>query len=119
MGLHMHQVPDADKILVTKYFWLTLWIYYGAMGFTKLSILVQYLRIFPQVTLRRSCYAMIAFVVAFNVWAFFSGIFMCTPIPVFWHSLDLADPRCLPRLTTWCALTIEARHTDPAANQDP
>jgi len=101
MGLHIQQVSDAGKEAITKYFWLTLWIYYAAMGFTKLSILVQYLRIFPQVTFRRSCYAMIVFVIVFNVWALFSGVFMCTPIPVFWHSLDLLDHRCLPRMATW------------------
>ena len=101
MGLHVWD-PAIDKVAMSIFFWGALWSYYTALGFTKLSILLQYLRIFPQETFRKICYAMIGVTVLWTLWAVFSSMIMCVPVSVFWTTDDFFhDPRCLPRLETW------------------
>ena len=39
--------------------WASVWIYYAAQGSAKCSILLQYLRIFPNTKFRMACYGML------------------------------------------------------------
>jgi len=50
----------------------------------KLSILLQYLRFFPQRRFRIACYAMIVIDLVYTSWCFWSSIFFCTPVAAFW-----------------------------------
>jgi hypothetical protein len=102
MGKHIWQFPRSEYEIIAMWFWSSVWIYYAALGFTKLSILLQYLRIFPQVNFRRACYAMIGVITLWSLWATFSALVMCVPIHLFWTAEDFFnDPRCLPRLEVW------------------
>lgn len=102
MGLHVWD-PAIDIISMSVFFWCALWSYYAALGFTKLSILLQYLRIFPQETFRKACFGMIGVTVIWTLWAVFSSMIMCVPVHAFWTTTDFFhDPRCLPRMETWC-----------------
>ena len=102
MGKHAWDFPPEDQAFIAMWFWASVWTYYAALGFTKLSILLQYLRIFPQVNFRRMCYAMIGTIVLWSLWTVFSALFMCVPIHAFWTAEDFFnDPRCLPRLEVW------------------
>lgn len=101
MGLHVWD-PAIDYTKMGQAFWAALWTYYTALGFTKLSILMQYLRIFPQVMFRRACYVMLGITILWTLWAIFSSMIMCVPIHYFWASENFFnDPHCLPRLETW------------------
>jgi hypothetical protein len=101
-GKHIWEFPRNEYEIIAMWFWSSVWIYYAALGFTKLSILLQYLRIFPQVNFRRACYGLIVVIVAWSFWATFSALVMCIPIKVFWTAEDFFnDPRCLPRLEVW------------------
>lgn len=102
MGKHAWQFPHSDKAYIVLWFWASIWIYYLCLGLTKLSILIQYLRIFPQVNFRRMCWAMVGIIIVWTLWATLSAIFMCTPVNVFWSSADyFDDPRCMPRSIIW------------------
>jgi len=101
MGLHVWD-PAIDMIAMSVWFWCALWSYYTALGFTKLSILLQYLRIFPQENFRKACYVMIGVTVIWTLWAVLSSMIMCVPVHAFWTTTDFFhDPRCLPRMETW------------------
>lgn len=103
MGLHVWD-PAIDMERMSIYFWTALWSYYTALGFTKLSILMQYLRIFPQIQFRRACYVMLGVTILWTLWAVFSSMIMCVPVSVFWTTDDFFhDPHCLPRMETWYA----------------
>lgn len=105
MGLHVWD-PAIDKVTMSLFFWGALWSYYAALGFTKLSILLQYLRIFPQTAFRKICYVMIGVTTLWTLWAVFSSMIMCVPVSVFWTTQDFFhDPKCLPRLETWYVYT--------------
>ena len=74
------------------------------MSCTKFSILLQYLRIFPQELFRKACYIMMVIVGIYSCWTFFSAVFACWPISYFWN--QLADPtggHCLNRFAVWFA----------------
>jgi hypothetical protein len=102
MGKHAWQFPHEDKAAILFWFWASIWIYYLCLGLTKLSILMQYLRIFPHVNFRRMCYAMIGVIIVWTMWATLSAIFTCLPAKVFWTSADyFDDPRCMPRSIIW------------------
>lgn len=111
MGKHIWQFPRSEYEIIAMWFWSSVWIYYAALGLTKLSILLQYLRIFPQVKFRRACYAMIGIIVVWSLWATFSALVMCVPIHLFWTAEDFFnDPRCLPRLEVWLVALLHATY---------
>ena len=103
MGRHTDTLTRHDLLLSNKWFWASLWIYYLALCFAKLSILLQYLRIFPQTMFRRVGYALIAFISAYSCWTVIGSVFSCTPINYFWlHGIDPnAKGKCLNRLAVW------------------
>jgi hypothetical protein len=69
-------------------------IYNIALSFTKIAILIQYLRVFPTRKFRIACFTVLAFVIIYALWTFFSTIFMCRPIAAFWDR-TLPDGHCL------------------------
>lgn len=102
MGKHAWEFPPEDKAFIAAWFWASVWTYYAALGLTKLSIMLQYLRIFPQINFRWLCYGMIVVIVLWTLWTVFSALVMCVPIHAFWTAEDFFnDPRCLPRLEVW------------------
>lgn len=101
MGLHQPTLSQYDLKHAYMWFWNFFWLYYASLGCTKLSILLQYLRIFPHLYFQRACYILLGVVVAWSIWAVFSSMFTCVPVSKFWAlgSWDLES--CLPRLTLW------------------
>lgn len=78
---------------------------------TKMSILCQYLRIFPQKSVRMATYTVIGIVVAYAIWRFFSAVFTCNPPAAFWdHSIK--EKTCQDRLALSLASTTLNMITD-------
>lgn len=78
---------------------------------TKLSILCQYLRIFPQKSVRTATYVVIGIVSCYGIWRLFSAIFTCNPPAAFWdHSIK--QKKCQDRLALSLASTILNMTTD-------
>lgn len=63
MGRHSDSLNDNDRVQSLIWFWISVWIYYLALCFAKLSILIQYLRLFPDQKFRCRCFALIAVVI--------------------------------------------------------
>ena len=103
MGQHEDNLSDHDKIYSNIWFWTSVWIYYLGLCCAKMSILLQYLRIFPQKTFRLVTYGVMAIVVIYTVWTVTSAIFACTPIRYFWMQgvEDISGGHCLNRLAVW------------------
>lgn len=103
MGRHQDSLTPHELLWSNVWFWASVWIYYLALAFAKLAILLQYLRIFPQEMFRKVSYALMAFITAYSLWTVFSAIFACRPINYFW--LQNVDPdangQCLSRLPVW------------------
>lgn len=84
-----------------KAFYVSIWVYNLSLSCTKVSILLQYLRIFIQKRFRVACYTLLGVVVVYSLYTFFTAVFACTPIAFFW------DPslggKCLNRFAIWFA----------------
>lgn len=82
---------------------IQVWIYYVALWFAKMAILLQYLRIFPHRSFRRINIGVMVFVTIYGIWSVCSAIWACTPISYFWRQgiVQGAEGKCLNRLAVW------------------
>lgn len=72
------------------------------INLTKASILLLYLRIFPNKKYRVACYVLLALVSAFGFALAFSSIFQCTPIPRAWNKAAYPGT-CIDLTKSWYA----------------
>ncbi|KAL6703592.1 hypothetical protein ACN47E_009537 [Coniothyrium glycines] len=100
LGRHDNRLTDDEKDKLLKAFWAGVWIYNLALMVTKISILVQYLRIFPVRRFRQACYAVLSVVLAAGGWAVFSSIFICSPVAFSWIK-DIPGGQCMNQLVIW------------------
>lgn len=99
MGLHYWDIDTEMKSNGFYWFWVSIWVYYSGLFCVKVSILLQYLRVFVNKNFRIICYVLIALVAACSLWAIFSGIFMCIPVRHFWDSQVRGE--CMNRVGVW------------------
>ncbi|KAK4494850.1 hypothetical protein PRZ48_014206 [Zasmidium cellare] len=100
MGRHASTLTADDKIRSLIWFWISIWVYYLALGFAKLSILLQYMRIFENIPkFKVACWTVIAVVAIFTLWTFFTAMFLCQPIHHFWN--PDGPGKCLNKLVLW------------------
>jgi len=100
LGRHFYNLSADQETHNLIWLWTSIWVYYLALCSVKLSILLQYLRVFPLQSFRYACYTMIGVVVLYTCWTVFSAIFACTPVASFWDSS--IQGHCLNRLAVWC-----------------
>lgn len=99
LGLHQDTLSNEEVTGMLRAFWASLWLYYLALCFTKVALILQYLRIFTQKWFRRAAWTVLAVVVLYSVWTIFSSIFACLPVASFW---DLSiHGSCLPHSVSW------------------
>lgn len=60
--------------------WVIIIVYNLALICTKLSILLQYIRIFPQKPFRIAVWLLMGIVSGYALWRVFSAIFTCVPV---------------------------------------
>lgn len=102
MGQHISTLPLNELIESQKPFYVSVFVYNLSMSCTKFSILLQYLRIFPQQKFRIACYILMGVVGIYTCWTFFSAVFACSPISYFWTQFrDLQGGHCLNRFAVW------------------
>jgi hypothetical protein len=81
------------------------------VGFDKLSILLFYLRIFPNNTFRLLCHLGILFI-SCSCTAFVIGaVFQCTPVPYFWDR-SIAGGHCILNEPWWVSYSAINVFTD-------
>lgn len=75
-------------------------VYYLSLTFTKISILLQYLRIFPIKNFRIAAYIVLAVVCLYGTWTVFGSIFECWPIAYFWNP-TIKGGHCMNQFAVW------------------
>ncbi|KAJ5194840.1 uncharacterized protein N7498_008278 [Penicillium cinerascens] len=85
MGVHSDQLSPRMLQEQLKCLWAAIPMYNASLGLTKLSILFQYLRIFPARSFRIACYVVMAIVATYSSWAIVSGYVNCVPVAKFWN----------------------------------
>lgn len=86
-GMGLHSSTLSPEMLMTQniWFWASIWLYVSAIGFAKLSVLTQYLRIFVGKKTKIATWAMIVIVIVYTIQGDLVGIFSCTPVNKFWN----------------------------------
>ncbi|KAF2089581.1 hypothetical protein K490DRAFT_37492 [Saccharata proteae CBS 121410] len=84
LGRHLLQIPFPNWTVNFKMLWATLFPYYVALCFVKVSVILQCLRIFKVTRFRIVCWVLLAIVVAYTIWAIISAIITCHPVAYTW-----------------------------------
>ncbi|OJD40343.1 uncharacterized protein BKCO1_1000516 [Diplodia corticola] len=78
--------PSTPSLTAAQNFWLSILFYNIALGLTKFSILMQYLRIFAtHRAMRMAILATLVFIILYTLEALLLSVFTCTPIDRFWN----------------------------------
>ncbi|KXL48063.1 MAG: hypothetical protein FE78DRAFT_181591 [Acidomyces sp. 'richmondensis'] len=102
LGRHTVDVTLPDEKFALLGLYLTINTYNLTMGCTKLSILLQYLRVLPQThnRARKACYTLMAVVSVYVIQALLTGIFTCWPPAKFWD-ITITTGHCMNRTGLW------------------
>lgn len=88
LGKDMWEVPFDNITKILEIFYFTELLYLTAIGLTKISILLFYLRIFPQQRLRRAIYVTIVLCVLYIIAFVTATGLQCLPIHIAWEHWD-------------------------------
>ncbi|EME88231.1 uncharacterized protein MYCFIDRAFT_110067, partial [Pseudocercospora fijiensis CIRAD86] len=100
MGRHEWDIELHESIANLKAFYVSIWVYNISMTCTKVSILFQYLRIFPHQRFRIVTWTLMAVIIVIGLYVFLTAVFSCWPIAFFWdHTIQ--GGKCLPRFAIW------------------
>ena len=110
MGVHADLVPMDDIVMMAKWLVVAEILYAFNLGWTKLSLLLMYYRIFHFPYFKRMAWAVGAFVMAWVVCVTFLFIFICVPVEKLWYP-ELPG-RCINQVGTWIANAAATILTD-------
>jgi hypothetical protein len=99
LGQHIFLLPPQQLTIFLKAVYITIPLYNVSLTFVKISVLFQYLRIFPTRNVKRICYVQLVIVIIYGLWATLSAIFFCIPIASFWDVN--VKGKCLPNGLIW------------------
>ncbi|KAI7209928.1 hypothetical protein KC333_g8498 [Hortaea werneckii] len=105
IGRHIETLSPEEGIAGNKALYASIAIYNIGLLCTKWSILIQYLRIFPQKGFRVACYVMLAVCLIYASWCFWNALFFCSPVKAFWDQSLIAtgEGTCFSREAVWFA----------------
>ncbi|KAL3495295.1 hypothetical protein BJX62DRAFT_196525, partial [Aspergillus germanicus] len=84
LGVHSDELPGDILQEQLKRLWVAIPMYNASLALTKISILFQYLRIFPSYRFRIICFIVMGVVILYSTWAIVSGFVNCVPVARFW-----------------------------------
>ncbi|KAK2042612.1 hypothetical protein LZ31DRAFT_555905 [Colletotrichum somersetense] len=99
LGKHSWVQPKEDFIPYMKSFYVSIILYNIATTVVKLSILLQYRRIFANDLMQKMTTWGLAFMTAWTIMLCFLLPMMCLPVAAFWDST--VKGRCIDLLASW------------------
>ncbi|KAK4245699.1 hypothetical protein C7999DRAFT_16104 [Corynascus novoguineensis] len=102
LGRHLAEVSDEEFSGYRKWSYFGTLCYNLSLCFTKLSILLLYLRVLTHEYIRKTTWVVIAIVGIYNAWSVGMYLTMCIPLAKVW--IGELEGRCHPD-TVWWALT--------------
>ncbi|KAL4934212.1 CFEM domain-containing protein [Aspergillus undulatus] len=88
LGEDMWFLPFEDITKFLHYYFTIETLYIASIALTKISMLLLYLRLFPEKRMRTTIYVTLAFTTAWGVAMLFANIFSCTPVSYIWTLWD-------------------------------
>ncbi|KAL8920327.1 MAG: hypothetical protein Q9208_006298 [Pyrenodesmia sp. 3 TL-2023] len=96
---------DDYAIVVSLYFYIAQVVYKIVVGFTKISILILYLRIFTSKPFRLACYINLGIVAIFTIGSTIATILQCIPTKAAWDK-TVVDATCINSAAFWYAFAV-------------
>ncbi|KAF3048799.1 hypothetical protein E8E11_000901 [Didymella keratinophila] len=106
MGRHKEAVTFNQVVTSLKALYASIIFYNFGLTLTKISILLQYLRIATEKPIRQFCWISIWFTVAVSIETLVAGILQCMPIARFWDA----------RIPGKCINTVALYYANAAIN---
>lgn len=94
----MSKCARVELVLTIQYLYFSIITYNISLAITKISILLQYHRIFPLREMRIPVYVAFVVVGAWGITTLFTSIFACIPIDAYWQVADQGSSKCLDRM---------------------
>jgi hypothetical protein len=88
MGTDMWLVPFHNITKILQIFYYTELLYLASVALTKISILLFYLRIFPETKLRRAIWFTIVLCILYIIAFVLATALQCLPIRMAWEHWD-------------------------------
>lgn len=110
MGIHADLVDPAQIVMMAKWLVVAEVLYAWNLGWTKLSLLLMYYRIFHVPYFKRMAWIVGAFVMAWVVTITFLFIFICVPVAKLWY--PQLPGHCINQVGTWIANAASTILTD-------
>lgn len=92
LGKDIWTVPFDNITAILKIYYFDEDLYLTALPLVKISILLFYLRIFPQIWFRYACFATMAACVGYGIAFFLVSVFQCQPLDLAWNHWDGEHP---------------------------
>ncbi|KAF2789829.1 hypothetical protein K505DRAFT_377943 [Melanomma pulvis-pyrius CBS 109.77] len=96
IGLHVWDVYIPNAIPLAKLALCFQLLFPPCIGFTKISICLTYLRVFPFKTNKWFCYCTMTYVVGWSIAVFFAIMFQCWPVEANWDFFNM-EKFCIDR----------------------
>lgn len=112
MGIHADRVPMDQIVMMAKWLVVAEVLYAWNLGWTKLSLLLMYYRIFRVPYFKKMAWIVGSFVFAWVITITFLFIFICVPVAKLWYP-DLPG-HCINQVGTWIANAASTIFTDIA-----
>ncbi|KAF2213875.1 hypothetical protein CERZMDRAFT_38255, partial [Cercospora zeae-maydis SCOH1-5] len=88
LGKHVKQLTKHEAFMQQRAFFCMIIVYNMSLFFTKMAILMQYKRLFPQKGFKIAVNIAMVIVIIYAFWRVFAAIFVCWPVAAFWdHSI--------------------------------
>ncbi|KAH6884890.1 hypothetical protein B0T10DRAFT_492944 [Thelonectria olida] len=110
MGLHADLVDTGDIVMMAKWLVVAEVLYAWNLGWTKISLLLMYYRIFHVPYFKKMAWILGAFVMAWVICITFLFIFICIPVQKLWY--PQLPGRCINQVGTWIANAASTIFTD-------
>ncbi|KAK7417437.1 hypothetical protein QQX98_004556 [Neonectria punicea] len=110
MGIHADLVDMDDIVMMAKWLVVAEILYAFNLGWTKLSLLLMYYRIFHVPYFKKMAWYVGTFVLAWVITVTFLFIFICIPVEKLWYP-ELPG-RCINQVATWIANAASTILTD-------
>ncbi|KAF7197802.1 Satratoxin biosynthesis SC1 cluster protein 4 [Pseudocercospora fuligena] len=111
LGKHVKQLEKHEAMRQQQDFLVMIVVYNICLCFTKLSILLQYTRIFPQKGFRLATWIVMGAVVIYAIWRVLAAIFTCLPVAAFWDK-SIVNKHCQNKFNVAMASTALNMATD-------
>ncbi|TWU74359.1 hypothetical protein ED733_006412 [Metarhizium rileyi] len=110
MGLHADKVDPSEIVMMAKWLVVAEVLYAWNLGWTKMSLLLMYYRIFRLPYFKKMAWVVGAFVWAWVICITFLFIFICVPVQKLWY--PQIPGRCIDQVGTWISNAASTILTD-------